>query len=31
MMNFCRLLFGCAILFAIAGCIVVGIMIGQFD
>ena len=31
MMTFCRLLFGCAILFAIAGCIVVGIMIGQFD
>jgi len=31
MMNFCRLLFGCAILFAIAGCIVVGITIGQFD
>ena len=31
MMNFRRLLFGCAILFAIAGCIVIGITIGQFD
>ena len=31
MMTFCRLLFGCAILFAIAGCIVIGITIAQFD
>jgi len=31
MMTFCRLLFGCAILFAITGCIVIGITMAQFD
>ena len=31
MITFCRLLFGCAILFAIAVCVVVGITIAQFD
>jgi penicillin-binding protein 1A len=31
MVVFCRFLFVCVILFAIAGCIVVGVTIGQFD
>jgi penicillin-binding protein 1A len=31
MITFCRLLFGCALLFAIADCIVVAITIAQFD
>ena len=31
MITFCRFLFGCAVPFAIAGCIVIGITIAQLD
>jgi penicillin-binding protein 1A len=31
MVSFCRLLLGCAILVAVAGCVVIGITITQFD